>query len=231
MVCTNLYIVFEKIKRQKIPLEFIDWELYQDNMDARALNERIRKSIDYVAQSAPESDTEYVTLMESGSYHVANSNSKDNGLKILSYRGYKYLFLVCNEYKILINCEPDGKDFCNWVDYHRWEYIPDKEDFYRLYSGTDYYILNTYNAFCKYAGQHGNGIPSRELSMPFFDEAADCLQKSYYNLGTMVCTPMQFIIIKEDGNKAATFTIVVYDHLIIIVDYTYVNMGVATPVI
>lgn len=229
MVYTNLYIVFEKIKKERIPLEYVDWELCQNNMDSRELNEQIKKSIDYVAQNTPESDTEYITLMEDGSYHVADSSSKDNGLKMLKYKGHKYLYLVCNQYEILINYEPEGKDFCYRVDYRMWEYIPDKEDFYRPYFGKDYYILNTYDAFCNYANQNLIFGLSKELNKPFFDEMEKRLQNSNINLGIKACMPMQFAIIRESGNTITTFTIVVYDYLIIIVDY--MNLVMLSPAI
>lgn len=218
MIYTNLYIVFEKIKKEMIPLEYVDWTIYRDKMDSMELNERIKKSIDCIAQNVPESDTEYIIFAEDGSSYVTDKSSKDNGLKLLKYRGYKYLFLMCNQYEIFINYEPEGKKFCYWVDCRRWEYIPDKEDFYRPYLGKDYYILNTYDAFCNYAKENSIEVLSKELNKPFFDRTEKCLQNSNINLGTKTCTPMQFTIIKETGNMASTFTIVVFDHLIIIVD-------------
>lgn len=229
MVYTNLYIVFEKMKKEKIPLEYVDWEFYQSSIGSRELNEHIKKSIDAIVQNVPESDTEYITLVENGSYHVAGCSRKENGLKILSYKGYKYLFLVCNQYEILINYEPEGKDFCHWVDYGRWEYIPDKEYFYEPCLDGNYYILNTYNAFCNYAEYNLIIGLSKEINKPFFSEIEEGLQYSNINLGIKACTPMQFAIIRECGNRIITFTIVVYDHLIIIVDY--MNLIMLSPVI
>lgn len=183
MKVTNLYLAFKKIKNMRLPMKYVeqcDYNGYAESYDETELNEKIKKSIQYIIDTATEERTQYVIFGNAGKYHVINNETNEFCHKIVIYEQMKYLFLVNEEYTILLNVEKEHEDFCWWDKTNtRWDYMPhldDRDDFcYKLRNGQ--FIFNTYEAFVSYVkNMHFSSVLSKGYNEDFFEKVKSAYQ-------------------------------------------------------
>ena len=237
MMYTNLYIVFNKIKNGNPPPTLPDVSENDYSRPDKELNIKIEQSISKMAKEIQPADTIYITVFEDGAYRLSKSESGNGYMKLFFYRGYKYLFFEHGGYAVLINYSREDEDICYRGDIHTWEYLPEKEELYRVIG--EFYMVNTYNAFCGYVENYKGEFPSKTHNADFFGDAQEILLSCgglfaesdgqvEYN-GKREC-PQMATAVREDAYGTLSFTYLVLDQLIIIADCSYSIKGINVAV-
>lgn len=236
MMYTNLYIVFKKIKKGKHPVlpgvSEVDY-----SRPEKELNAIIEQGITKVAQEAQSVDTTYITIFENGTYRLSKSRNANGYMKLLFYGGYKYLFFEYGEYAVLINYSKENEDICYRGDIHTWEYLPEKERLYKRIG--EFYMVNSYNAFCNYAEKYKGGLPNKTLNEEFFSDAQEVLL-TYSGIFAVLDgqvgykgkkgIPQTITASKECTDGILSFIYLILDQLIIIADCSYSLKGINVTV-
>jgi len=233
MVYTNLYLVFRKMKQEKfvgLPgMNLMDYSNDASNIDEIKLNAKINRNLQILA-NMPLVKKEIIQDIYDNSFMVIN-NADAKYMKLLYYGEYKFLFFEYGEYTILINYGK-GK-LCYTGDVNTWEYLPNKEEnvFYRHIEGTRYFMVNAFEAYCKYVQLYLKVYPlTKEYNTYFYDDAINALHshieysteynslEDYFSVAGKPAL-MKFSIQEKSGE--VSFTFFVQDYLIIMVDFNY----------
>lgn len=237
MFYTNLYIVFKKIKKGNPPPVLPGVSEVDYAKPEKELNVIIGQGIARMIEEAQPVDTSYITVFENGTYRLSESRNANGYMKLLSYGGYKYLFFEHKEYAVLINYSKENEDICYRGDIHTWEYLPEKQGLYKQIG--EFYMVNSYNAFCNYAEKYKGGFPDKTLNEEFFSDAQEALlscnglftvsdgQVEYKDKRGI---PQTITVSKECTDGILSFTYLILDQLIIIADCSYSLRGINVTV-
>lgn len=237
MFYTNLYIVFKKIK-EGMPRPLLpDVNETDYCRPEKELNVIIEQGISKLAKITQPDDTTYITVFKNGEYKLSESDNGNGYMKLLFYGGYKYLFFEYGEYAVLINYSKENEDICYRGDIHTWEYLPEKQGLYKQIG--EFYMVNSYNAFCNYAEKYKGGFPDKTLNEEFFSDAQEALlscnglfivsdgQVEYKDKRGI---PQTITVSKECTDGILSFTYLILDQLIIIADCSYSLRGINVTV-
>ncbi|MCR5403412.1 MAG: hypothetical protein K6E91_06245 [Butyrivibrio sp.] len=230
MFYTNLYLVYRKLKEEKfVGLPGVHKEDYDkpENIANKIINESIKTMA-------------LMPLVEDGirqnacnQYIVIKNDANAEHMILRHYDGYIFLFFEYGDYSVLINYARDDTKMCYTGDVNTWEYLPNKEEkeFYRQITGTKYYMVNSFEAFCNYSRVYYPSEPlNRENNISFYKDAEEMIlsnlyahKKKYKTLDDFFTDSRSklFIERKKDTEGRASFLYYVQDYLIILVDFKF----------
>lgn len=228
MKVTNSYVAFKKIKKMRLSMRYVeqcDYNGYAECYDETELNEKIKKSVQHIVDTVTEERIQYVTFDNNGKYHVVDNGENDFCHKIITYEQMKYLFLVNEEYTILLNVEKECADFFWWDSINeRWDYMPqlDERDGFCCQMRNGQFIFNTYEAFISYVKNiHLSSVLRKEYNEGFFEKVKSAYQddiifkdvkQKWHN------KVRQEKLTFGNNNVVIIYTCISFDYLIIVVN-------------
>lgn len=179
---TDIYPVFEKLKENKHVIfqnSNVNHVTKRDYeyLEQSALIEKINKDIEMLLGAA--SDIKYVYIKNPKDMPLLDTPpDKDIYLMVVTFQGFKYLFVKSNELFILINY--GIKDVTYSIDKGSYyDFLPREGNNGRtileLKEPYTRFVVNTYSAFCGYCQIHLN-VPSNQLRFVYNKDLHETLR-------------------------------------------------------
>lgn len=226
MKFSNIYLGFDKMKNELTKNIVLQKEIgYEFGMSDCEINSLINK---YLGMVIVYQEKRRVVC----ELPTAHGYGYSQTLLLIVYRGYKHLFVVCDNNCIWINYETVNADICKKRN-NLWEYLPQLDEkirAYRIVGETKYYVVNTYKAFLKF----GKCVLNKEQvcmddNYKFYGKVKEALLSGFSNLffedengGWLNCVEKieereHYVELQEKYRKIV-FRFLFADNLIIVTD-------------